>query len=257
MLHGDKGNDADFLDKVKQQLAADGTLRIGISLSNKLLVSDRDNVTGQPQGLSPDLGRAIAKSLNVPCEFVSFKGPGELLDGKSSWDIGNFANQPERAKKLHFSPPYCRIPASLLLRMGEGRVTSPRCSDYDRRDRRILTKARSAYCLWLEDHFENAELVKKSSFSEASCAFVEDDTFDALSGLIPSLRDLRKRIPGSIVIETPFTYIEQCVACKKGVPEAQEYLKQFIYSMRRSGLVDKLIRKHGLQGFLRSAGHVE
>ena len=46
-------------DAVKTALAPHGTLRAAINMSNFLLVSGQDN-NGAPDGVSPDLAKAIA-----------------------------------------------------------------------------------------------------------------------------------------------------------------------------------------------------
>ena len=50
------------LQKVKQQLAPQGVLRVGINMANFLLVTG-ELPDGSPDGVSPDVGRALAKEL--------------------------------------------------------------------------------------------------------------------------------------------------------------------------------------------------
>ncbi|PPR21037.1 MAG: hypothetical protein CFH40_01731, partial [Alphaproteobacteria bacterium MarineAlpha10_Bin3] len=80
------------------QLAPTGTLRAGINMSNFLLVTGKA-ANGDPQGVSPDMARAIADRLGVPMTLVPFKTPGELADaaGTGAWDIGNIGAEPQRA----------------------------------------------------------------------------------------------------------------------------------------------------------------
>ena len=66
-------------DKAKAQLTPTGVLRAGINLSNFLLVTGR-SANGDPEGVSPDMARAIAGKLGVPLKLVPFKTPGELGD---------------------------------------------------------------------------------------------------------------------------------------------------------------------------------
>jgi len=66
-------------DQARAELAPNGVLRAGINLSNFLLVTGR-SATAEPEGVSPDVARAIATSLGVPVHYVTFKSPGELAD---------------------------------------------------------------------------------------------------------------------------------------------------------------------------------
>ena len=61
------------------QLAPHGTLRAGINLSNFLLVTGRD-AFGSPEGVSPDMARALAERLGVPLRLVPFASPGLVAD---------------------------------------------------------------------------------------------------------------------------------------------------------------------------------
>ena len=84
-------------EAVKAALAPHGTLRAAINMSNFLLVSGQDN-NGAPDGVSPDLAKAIAQRLEVPCQLIPYEGPVQLGDdvGKDIWDIGNIAIEPEK-----------------------------------------------------------------------------------------------------------------------------------------------------------------
>jgi len=104
------------LQKVKQQLVPQGVLRVGINMANFLLVTGELS-DGSPDGVSPDIARALAKELGVEARMVPFKGPGELADAVASdaWDIGNIANEAERAKTIRFSQAYCEIQATYMV----------------------------------------------------------------------------------------------------------------------------------------------
>ena len=91
-------------DKAKAELAPTGVLRAGINLSNFLLVTGR-SADGNPEGVSPDMARAVADKLGVPVKYVPFKTPGELGDqaGNNVWDIGLIGAEPQRAQTIAFS----------------------------------------------------------------------------------------------------------------------------------------------------------
>ena len=84
----------------------------------KLVTGKESN--GEPQGVSPDMARALAKELNVDVKLITFNRPGELADAISqdAWDIGNIANEPARAKSITFSLPYTTIESTFLIRNG-------------------------------------------------------------------------------------------------------------------------------------------
>ena len=88
---------------IKKQLAPKWYLRAAINLSNFLLVTGTDD-QGNPEGVSPDLAKALANELDIKYKLVPFKRPGELADAvlDDVWDIGNIANELERAKSITF-----------------------------------------------------------------------------------------------------------------------------------------------------------
>ena len=55
--------------QVVAQLAPHGVLRAAINMGNFLLVTGR-TASGDPDGCSPDMARAIAEGLGVPIQFV-------------------------------------------------------------------------------------------------------------------------------------------------------------------------------------------
>ena len=89
-------------------MAPTGVLRAAINLSNFLLVSSRDEA-GEPEGVSPSMARYLGSRLGVPVKLITYPGPGPLADDVNNWDIGNIANEKERAKTIKFSGSYCNI----------------------------------------------------------------------------------------------------------------------------------------------------
>ena len=94
-----------MLEQARAELAPTGVLRAGINLSNFLLVTGK-TPEGDPEGVSPDIARAVADRLGVPVEYVLFDTPGELADAavEDIWDIGNIGAEPERARTISSSP---------------------------------------------------------------------------------------------------------------------------------------------------------
>ena len=106
-------------DLIRAQLAPTGVLRAGINMSNFLLVSSRD-AQGGPQGVSPDMARAIADRLGVAVHYVPYPRPGELADavGTGAWDIGLIGAEPQRAERIAFTAAYAEIQATYLVPAG-------------------------------------------------------------------------------------------------------------------------------------------
>jgi polar amino acid transport system substrate-binding protein len=232
---------------VLAELAPKGTLRAGINLSNMLLVTGK-SATGEPEGVSPDLARAIAERLGVGVTYVTFPSPGELSDaaGKDIWDIGLIAHEPQRAEQIAFSPAYVEIEATYLVPAG-----SPIRSieEVDRPRMRIAISERSAYDLYLSRNLKHAELVRAKGIAAATALFV-NEKLDALAGLRPALMADAAKIPGSRVLDGRFTAVQQAVGTAKSNAAGATFLRAFVEEAKASGLIARLIEKHGQVGRL-------
>ena len=236
-----------MIDHIRNELAPLGVLRVGVNLANFLLVTG-ESENGDPQGVSPDMGKAIADKLDVPVEFVCYATPGDVADAvqADAWDIANIGAEPARAKTITFTSAYCEIESTYLVPPG-----SPIQSidEVDSSGNRISVYARAAYGLWLIDHIKNAELIKSSNMDESFDIFVEQK-LEALAGIRPRLAKDLKRLPGARILEGKFSAVQQAIGCKPNLKHAAVFLKEFVRDSIANGLVASLIEKHRVTGLL-------
>ena len=236
-----------MLDQVRAELAPTGVLRAGINLSNFLLVTGQ-TASGDPQGVSPDMARAVADRLVVPVEYIRYATPGELADAavEDLWDIGNIGAEPERAKTITFTAAYAEIEATYLVPAG-----SPIQSidEVDQEGVRIGVYGRSAYGLWLSDHIERAELVKAEGV-DASFDIFSTNRLEALAGLRPRLVEDAANLHGARVLDGQFTAVQQAIGTKPDRKAGAAFLCDFVEEAKSSGLVASLLAKHGVEGRL-------
>ncbi|MDB2478894.1 transporter substrate-binding domain-containing protein [Alphaproteobacteria bacterium] len=234
-------------DIIIEQLAPKGYLRAAINLSNFLLVTGTDN-QGNPEGVSPDLAKALANELNIKYKLIPFKRPGELADAVTDdvWDIGNIANESERAKSITFSHPYTLIESTFLVRESS-KINS--LQDVDKKNVRIAVAERSAYDLWLTENIKNAELIRAKSI-DLSFKIFEDNSYEVLAGLKPRLIDDLKNTKNCKILPDAFTFIKQCIGSKPGNPEAEKFINNFIEKNTKNGFVESLLLKHNVLGKL-------
>ena len=230
---------------VVSELAPTGVLRAGINLSNFLLVSGK-SPTGDPEGVAPDMARAIATRLGVPVQYVPFKSPGELADaaGRGVWDVGLIGAEPQRAEAIAFSPAYAEIEATYLVPAGSPLRT---IADIDAPGVRIAVTARSAYGLWLDRNIKHAELVRSDTLDTAYEQFVRDK-LDALAGLRPRLLADVDKLPGARIIDGRFTSVQQAVGTARKNAAGAAFVREFVEEAKASGLVARLIERHGVRG---------
>ncbi|KUL93728.1 ABC transporter substrate-binding protein [Bosea sp. WAO] len=230
---------------LREHLAPGNLLRAGINLSNFLLVSSR-GPGGEPQGVSPDLARALAEHIGSSLRYVPYANPGLLADAalRDEWDVGLIGAEPQRAETIGFTPAYAEIEATYLVR-----DASPlrRIADVDVEGVRIAVTGRAAYGLWLDRHIRKATLIRSGTLDEAAVDFVEQK-LEALAGLRPRLISDRAAIPGTRLLDGHFMTVQQAVGVPRPKAEAVDYLTRFVEAAKASGFIAALIRKHGVEG---------
>lgn len=237
--------------EAKTQLTRTGSLRAGINMGNFLLVTGR-TPQGDPDGVSPDMARAIAARLGVPLKLVLYKSPGELGDAvdDNAWDIGLIGAEPQRAEKIAFTEAYAEIEATYLVSAGSPIQT---VDEVDRPGIRIAVSPRSAYGLWLERNIKHATLVRLDTADLVFDRFVADG-IEAMAALRPGLLEDVKRLPGARVLDGHFSVVQQAVGTQKANTAAAMFLQAVVEHARDSGFVASLIAKHGVVGRLSVAG---
>src|SRR6516165_2592832 len=232
---------------VKSELAPTGVLRAAINMGNFLLVTGK-SPSGDPEGVAPDMAREIASRLGVPVKYVPYARPGDLADaaGTSVWDIGLIGAEPQRAEKIAFTAAYVATEATYLVPAGS---SLKKIVEVDRAGVRIAVTARSAYDLWLERNIKNARLVRAEGGDPTFQRFV-DEKLDALAGLRPRLLEDAAKLPGSRILDGQFTAVQQAVATARKNTAGAQFLRDFVEEAKRSGLVARLIERHGVVGRL-------
>ena len=233
--------------EVRSELAPTGVLRAAINMGNFLLVTGKTQ-SGDPDGVSPDMARELARRLDVDCQLIPFATPGELADAarENVWDVGNIGAEPERAKTIAFTAAYVEIEATYIVPEG-----SPIQSigEVDKSGNRIAVSARSAYELWLSDNIQNAELKLAQGLDGSFDLFVEEK-LEALAGLRPRLNTDVEKLPGARILDGQFTAVQQAMGTMPAREVAAAYMREFVEETKASGFVQGLIEKHGVVGRL-------
>ena len=234
-------------DPVVSELAPTGVLRAAINMGNFLLVTGR-SPSGDPVGVAPDMAREIAQRLGVPVAYVPYARPGELADaaGSGVWDIGLIGAEPQRAAKIAFSPAYVEIEATYLVPAGSP-IRS--IAEVDQPGKRVAVTARSAYGLWLENNYKSGQLLQFDNAEAALNAF-DGEKLDAYAGLRPGLIELQQKRPGSRILDGQFAAVQQAVGTARNNTAGAAFLHDFVEEAKQSGLVARLIERHGVVGRL-------
>lgn len=227
------------------ELAATGTLRIGLILSNQVLVT-RDPQTGELQGVTISLGKSLARRLGVPVEPVGYPTPAALVQsfGRNEWDIAFLAFDTARAREVDFSPPYMVVDNTYLVPTGS-KVRSVDMADL--RGVRIAVPERSAPDLFLSRTLKTAEVVRVPGGADVAIEVLRSGRADAYAENAHMLSLYSDRLPGSRVLEGRYTLIQHAIAIPKGRRAAADYVRTFIEHSKRDGTIRDAITQAGLQ----------
>ncbi|MAJ96345.1 MAG: ABC transporter substrate-binding protein, partial [SAR116 cluster bacterium] len=165
---------------------------------------------------------------------------------EDKWDIGNIANEPERAKSINFSFPYTLIESTFLVRK---HLNFNTIKDIDNEGIRIAVAERSAYDLWLTENIKKANLIRAKSIDESFSIFQEKQ-YEVLAGLRPKLSDDIKKTEDCLILDESFTYINQCIGSKLNNTEAANFINKFIKKNIVNGFIKSLLIKYNVFGKL-------
>jgi len=233
------------MEQIVAELAGTGALRAGINMSNGLLVTGM-TPAGNPKGVAPDMAAEIASRLNVPVAYVKFDRPSKLADaaGTDAWDIGLIGAEPARAEKIAFTPAYCEIQATYLVREGSPLQS---VADVDRPGSRIAVRAGSAYDLWLTRNLKHATQLRSDTADGPFNQFVAEG-LDALAGLRPALMSEAGKLQGARILPGNFTAVQQAIGTLKSNIAGAAFLRDFVEQAKRTGFVAGLIERHKVVG---------
>lgn len=227
----------------RAELTPTGKLRVALNCANFLLVGR--SASGF-HGVAPDLGHALAEQLGVQAEFIGYDNAGLAADAAPSgvWDVAFIGAEPARANQIAFTPAYVEIEATFMVPPGSAIRT---IDEVDRPGVRIAVADRAAYDLFLSRSLAHARLVRAEGIQGSYDLFVREG-LEVLAGLKPRLLEDLTRLPGARILDGRFTAIQQAMGTPREREAAAQALRAFGEDAKASGLVARLIERHGVRG---------
>ena len=233
-------------DQARVIFAPTGVLRASINVGNPVLAR-RDLPSEAPYGVSIDIAKAFAERLDTGVDFVVFDSASQSVDAIANGqaDIGFFAIDPKRGETIAFTAPYVLIEGCYLVSEASPIQTN---DQVDRPGVRVAVGKGSAYDLFLSRELKQAEIVRAPNPPAVIPLFLEQGLEVAagvkqqLEAQMPSYRGLR-------LLPERFMVIRQamCLARRQG-DEVLAYLSAFVEEIKATGLVARLLERHGIQG---------
>ena len=225
--------------------APTGRLHVAINLGNPVLANR--GADGRVDGVSVDLGRALADRLDVGCELIVVETAGKSVDVVSGEeaDIGFFAIDPIRGAHIAFTAPYLLIEGAYLVREGDAIRSIDRV---DQPGRRVVVGKGSAYDLFLTRELKHASIVRAETSQAVVDTFLREGA-DVAAGVRQGIEADAKRVGGLRVLDGRFMTIRQAIGVPKSRgAEAAAFLAAFVEEMKASGFVAASLARHGIEG---------
>ena len=229
-----------------KDLAPTGKLRAAINLGNSML-AQKDEATGQPKGITPDLARELGRRLGVPVELVVYEAAGKVFDaGKTgAWDIAFITIEPVRAAEIEFTAPYVIIEGTYMVPIDSSLKV---IADVDRPGVRIAVGLKSAYDLYLTRTIKNATVVRApAGGGKAMIDMFINDKLEVAAGVKQPLVAYAADHPDMRVMDGHFQEIQQAMGMPKkaGVDHSAgaAYLRAFVEEMKASGFVAEALKR--------------
>jgi polar amino acid transport system substrate-binding protein len=231
--------------EARQALAPTGKLRVGLQLGSPHNVI-RDSVTGEMKGVGYDLGRELARRLEVPFEPVLYPSVGALLDGGKSgaWDVAFVGFSPARAKEWDFTALHLEIEFGYLVPSGSSIATM---ADVDRPGIRVAVQEKSQPDIFISRTLKDAVVIRASSL-DGTLEMLKSGRADVIFSIKPSLFEASNKLPGSRVLDGRPGIDPHAMVIPKGRDAGVAYARQYIESAKSEGVVKAAIERAGIRG---------
>lgn len=230
------------MNEFASHFAPTGVMRVALNHGNRILVGR--TIAGQPEGISVDLARALARHVGVELTFVNYDRAVDVSNAatEDAWDVCFLAVDPERARTIIFTAPYVRIEGSYLA--------APSCNAQDSASlvasgAAVGTVKGSAYTLTLQRLPGADRLVVFEDINEALAA-LDAGRVSAIAGIKAVMEKEAALRPGARVLEPAFMEIRQAMAMPQGRPEASAALAAFLADLARRGVTGNILQAHGV-----------
>ena len=232
--------------EINSLLAPSGVLRVAINTGNAVLA--RLNEKGEPEGISVDLARELARQrglgitlhpVNAAAKSVEAVVAGEV-------DLGFFAVDPTRGGAgIIFTDPYVLIEGWYLVRENSPFTDN---ASVDQPGVRIVVGKGSAYDLFLSRNIKRATLDRGTTTPEVVDYVVRNGS-EVAAGIRQQLEADMKRYPGMRLLPERFMVIRQAMGVPTSRGEAvTQFLNGFLQEARTNGFLAGLLVKHGITG---------
>ena len=237
-----------FAQSARETLAPTGKLRVGVYFGSPTSMV-HDARTNEIHGLTFDLGKELARRLNVPFAEINYQRISDVLEGMKAQDVDfTISNStPARAAIVAFSQTLLTIELGYLVI-----ASSPikGIADIQKPGLRIGVTQGSTSQGTIPKLLPNAVVVPAENYKRG-IEMLERREIDTYATNKPTLFEMSDQMPGSRVLDGRWGEEHLAVAIPKGREDALEYIRQFVADVQTTGLLAQAAERAGLRGILK------
>jgi len=230
-----------------KDIAPTGALRvaIGVGPSPSAFWAVKDPATGEPKGVTVELGKAAAAKLGVPLRLVPYPNSGEITAAaaQGAWDISFMPQDPAREKFIDPGPAYVTYMTTYIVRAGSAIRSA---GDVDQPGVRVGGVEGTATSRALARTLKCAKLVLFKEAEEAQAQLAQGK-LDALAQGREALLDFAKKAPGTRVLDDPIVSTSVIVVVPKERPAARAWAARFLEEAKADGTVRRALDGAGFK----------
>ena len=238
-----------FAQDARATLAPKGKLRVGVYLGSPTSMV-RDSKTNEIHGLSFDLGKELARRLDVPFEQVNYQRISDVIEGMKAGNVDfTISNStPARAAVVSFSQILLTIELGYLVAANSPVTT---IADVQKSGIRIGVTQGSTSLGAIPKLLPNATVVPAQNFKRG-IEMLEHGEIDTYATNKPTLFEMSDQMPGSKVLDGRWGEEHLAVAIPKEHAAGLDYIKGFVTDVQTNGLLSRIVEQSGLRGSLKA-----
>jgi polar amino acid transport system substrate-binding protein len=232
-------------EQARKELMPHGILRVGLAVgaAQSPTWARRNEKSGKPEGVTVDLGIALANYLGVPFKLVEHSSSADIIDhaDKDSWDVTFVPVDAERKKRVTFGTNYHLGDSTYLVR-----ASSPfqSVADLNRPDVTVAGVEGTATLRSARRASSAANVIATDSASEVIALF-EAGKADGIALGRDSLRSLE--MAGTRILDDSFHATGTAVAVPLGRMQACDIVTKFIETAKADGSLRRIFDANGLK----------
>jgi polar amino acid transport system substrate-binding protein len=230
-------------ESTMKELAPTGKLRVGLVFAPSKSLFFNIKEGDKAVGITADIAAAFAEKLGVPVEQTIFPNSGLATDALEGGkvDVSFMPVDDARKKRIAFGPAYVIAESTYMVTAASGAKTA---DDVDKPGMRVIGIAGTATIRMVTAKLKNTTISPVTSVDDAVAA-MRDGKADAFALGRDSLPPYLAQVPGSRMTEGAFHYLPIAIAVAKDKPAALAAITGFMTDAKASGLVRRILDKHG------------